>query len=248
MFGLRPLCSETILLVIIISISQTVVSDSAGGHGHHHHEHHGKSESKNSYGKSLSNIADIDYQMYHVLQSIPLAIQEARESLSQSTRETNVDKTIVGLACLAGAVSGGLDVTSGATSGPTLGSSLGFAAQHSWGYGYWAPFLLDLQDLDPGCGVEDFNEVLSQYSFVTSLYSVYDSNVGQGAYSSGHPDDRPELRAYYMGEFGRKAKLALHCIISQAGSDSSAAKVGTLIDKYVSMGLERLSMTSSLMS
>jgi len=238
------------VLVIIFSITQTFICDSTGGHGHHH-DHHGKTSSNHIHdkkGKSLSNIADIDYQMYHVLQSIPLAIQEARESLSQSTRETNVDKTIVGLACLAGAVSGGLDVTSSATSGPTLGSSLGFAAQHAWGYGYWAPFLLDLQDLDPGCGVENFNEVLSQYSFVTSLYSVYDSNVGQGAYSSGHPDDRPELRAYYMGEFGRKAKLALHCIISQAGSDSSAAKVGTLIDKYVSMGLERLSMTSSLMS
>ena len=37
-------------------------------------------------------------------------------------------------------------------------------------------------------------QVLSQYSFVTSLYSVYDSNVGQGAYSSGQPDDRPEVR------------------------------------------------------
>jgi len=211
------------VLVIIFSITQTFICDSTGGHGHHH-DHHGKTSSNHIHdvkGKSLSNIADIDYQMYHVLQSIPLAIQEARESLSQSTRETNVDKTIVGLACLAGAVSGGLDVTSSATSGPTLGSSLGFAAQHAWGYGYWAPFLLDLQDLDPGCGVEDFNEVLSQYSFVTSLYSVYDSNVGQGAYSSGHPDDRPELRAYYMGEFGRKAKLALHCIVSQVNNFSS---------------------------
>ena len=29
-------------------------------------------------GTVVTNVGDIDYQMYHVLQSIPLAIQEAR--------------------------------------------------------------------------------------------------------------------------------------------------------------------------
>jgi len=51
-----------------------------------------------------------------------------------------------------------------------------------------------------------------------------------------------------MSEFGRKAKLALHCITSKAGDESSAAKVVTLIDKYVGMGLERLQLTEKLMS
>merc|ERR1711976_142148 len=177
-----------------------------------------------------------DYEMYNVLQSIPIAITEAREAISQSTRNSNVDKSIIGLACLAGAVSGGLDVSSSAT-GPTVGAVLGWTAQHAWGYGYWAPYLLDLQEIDPGCGVEDFNKVLHQYSFVTSLYKVYENHD----YSSNEPDDRPEVRAYYMTEFGRKAKLALHCITTQASSESSASKVVNLIDKYVSMGLERLS-------
>ena len=57
---------------------------------------------------------------YKNISKIVLEICIFRESLSQSTRETNVDKTIVGLACLAGAVSGGLDVTSSATSGEFL--------------------------------------------------------------------------------------------------------------------------------
>ena len=30
-------------------------------------------------------------------------------------------------------------------SGPTVGAVLGWTAQHAWGYGYWAPYLLDLQ-------------------------------------------------------------------------------------------------------
>ena len=34
----------------------------------------------------------------------------------------------------------------------------------------------------------------------------------------------------------------------QAGDESSAAKVVTLIDKYVGMGLERLQLTEKLMS
>ena len=29
--------------------------------------------------------------------------------------------------------------------GPTTGVVLGWLAQHSWGYGYWGPFLLDFE-------------------------------------------------------------------------------------------------------
>ena len=57
-------------------------SDSVCISGHHHHH-----EPQTSYcapgqtrdaGSVMLNVGDIDYQMYHVLQSIPLAIQEAR--------------------------------------------------------------------------------------------------------------------------------------------------------------------------
>ena len=119
-----------------------------------------------------------------------------------STQDTNRDKAITGVACLLGAISGGLGATHGVdlTTGPvvtTQAAVLGWLAQHSWGYGYWGPFLLDLQDTDPGCGVEDFNSVLADYSFVTSLYSTYGSQLDSGAYTSGHPDDRPEVGHSY---------------------------------------------------
>jgi len=242
---------SSLVFVFLLQLS-TVVPD---GTGHHHHEPHEPSP-VTSYcapgltrdtGTVMTSVGDIDYQMYHVLQTIPLAIQEARSSIIQSTRDSNRDKGITGIACLLGAVSGGLGVTAGA-SGPTTGVVLGWLAQHSWGYGYWGPFLLDFEELDPGCGLEDFNKVLGDYSFVTSLYTTYSKELSAGAYSSQHPDDRPELRAYYLSEFGRKAKHALHCITSKAGGDSAASKVVSLIDKYVGMGLERLQLTESLMS
>ena len=68
----------------------------------------------------------------------------------------------------------------------------------SRGYGYWAPFLLDLQDTDPGCGVEEFNRVLAEYSFVTDLYSTYGQDVTGAAYTSTNPDNRPEVVIYVI--------------------------------------------------
>ena len=79
--------------------------------------------------------------------------------------------------------------------------------------------MLDLDDADPGCGVEDFNRVLSEYSFITSLHQTYGTDVSQGGYASGQADDRPEVRAYYLAEFGRKLKLELHCITSQVRAE-----------------------------
>jgi len=193
-------------------------------------------------------MADIDYQMYSLLNQIPAAIKDARASLSVATQETNRDKAITGVACFLGAISGGLGVTFGTDiSNPQPATVLGWLAQHSWGYGYWAPFLLDLEETEPGCGVEEFNRVVAEYSYVTDIYSTYGQDVTAGAYTSGNPDDRPELREYYLNEFGRKLKLELHCITSQAGSSDEAAAVVALIDKYVVLGRERLQLTAQFM-
>ena len=134
-----------------------------------------------------------------------------RASVSESTQETNRDKAITGVACLLGAISGGLGVTFGTDiSSPQPSTVIGWLAQHSWfveyldikyfskwssprGYGYWAPFLLDLQDTDPGCGQEEFNRTVAEYSFVTDLYSTYGQDVTGAAYTSGNPNDRPEV-------------------------------------------------------
>ena len=81
---------------------------------------------------------------------------------------------------------------------------------------------------------------------MTALHQTYGTNLQEAGYTSGTADDRPEvlvllfsglkfciyfiwllltnldclqLRAYYLGEFGRKLKLELHCITSQVITD-----------------------------
>ena len=98
------------------------------------------------------------------------------------------------MACLLGAISGGLGVTHNTFLTATPATTLGFFAQHTWGYGYWGPYLLDLQDTDPGCGIEDFNRVVADYGFVTNIFSTYGHDVTAAGYTSGNSDDRPEVR------------------------------------------------------
>ena len=33
-------------------------------------------------------------------------------------------------------------------------------------YGYYGPFLLELSEIDPGCGVEDFNKVVYELRII----------------------------------------------------------------------------------
>ena len=60
-------------------------------------------------------------------------------------------------------------------------------------------------------------------------------------------DVSPQLREYYLNEFSRKLKLELHCLTSQAGSSTEAAALVGLIDKYRSLGVERLHLTAQFM-
>ena len=64
----------------------------------------------------------------------------ARDSLSEATQETNRDKAITGVACLLGAISGGLGVTFGTDlSSPQPPTILGWLAQHSWFVSFCPP-------------------------------------------------------------------------------------------------------------
>lgn len=229
--------------------------DGAGGHHHAHHAPPAARQQVCSPGPdptyTLAAVADLDYQMHATLQALPAAIEEARAAVEQGTQDVNRDKLITGLACLVAAIAGKLGVLDGAGNNLaafTTPNHLSLAGQASWGYGYWGPYLMDIDDTDPGCGVEDFNKVVYEYRFITSLHQTYGPDSNSGGYTSGNSDDRPELRAYYLSEFGRKLKLELFCITSQAGSSSEASQVVTLIDKYVGMGKERLELTASLMS
>jgi len=237
------------------------VSADTGGHHHHtpHHQpqqqaHHVAAQSYSSsdkcsphynVGHLKSSIADIDYQLHHTLASLPAAIQKARSAVQSGTVDTNRDVLIVGIACFIGALSGSLGILYGKNPLElTNADQISLLAMNSWGYGYWGPYLLELSETDPGCGVEDFNKVVYEYSYVTNLKEVYGTDPS--AYAITNSDDRPELRKYYLGEFGRKLKLALHCITSQGSSVAEAGSVVNLIDKYVNLGYTRLDLTNQL--
>jgi hypothetical protein len=195
------------------------------------------------------NIDELDYQIQSVLASLPQAIQAGRAAVETNTLATNRDVLIVGLACLLGAVSGTFGILHGALGASlTPAQSTYLVAMNSWGYGYWGPYLLELDDVDPGCGVEDYEQLVYEYNFITSLDHVYGPHLGSGGYAGQSSDDRPELRKYYVGEFARKMKLALHCITSQSGSVAEARAVTTLIEKYQNLASRRLDLTSTVMS
>jgi len=195
------------------------------------------------------NIDELDYQMRSVLSSLPQAIEDGSAVIESNTLATNRDVLIVGLCCLVAAVSGTLGILNGVTGNSlTAAQSIYLASMNSWGYGYWGPYLLELDDVDPGCGVTDFKKLVYEYNFITSLDDVYGPDLGSGGYAGVSSDDRPELRKYYVGEFTRKMKLALHCITSQSGSVAEARTVTSLIDKYHNLANRRLDLTSNIMS
>jgi len=257
-----------VLPVILVSAPHLVRADGTGGHGHHepHHEPHHKphhevappapahgyshktrskcyGEHDTGYMKSAT--ADLDYQLHHTLAAIPHAITKARSAIESGNLSTNRDQLVTGLLCLVAAISGSLGILHGKD--PMALSSadqISLLGMNAWGYGYWGPFLLTLEDAEPDCGVKDFNRVVAEYSFITSLDQVYGDNYSSNKYTN--PDNEPELRRYYVGEFGRKLKLALHCITSQGESVAEARSLVALIDKYVKLADQRLDYTLSI--
>jgi len=249
-------------------------TDSGGGHHHAHghaasHDasasHHPAPSSSSAYirqsassgkcvasydvGHLVTSLQDLDYQMHATLAAMPHAIEAGRSAVQSGTLDTNRDQLLVGLFCLIGAVSGTLGIVYNKDPlALSPSDQISLFAMNAWGYGYWGPYLLELSDSDPGCGVEDFNKVVYEYSFVTSLEQVYGSDPGSTGFYSSNPDDRPEVRRYYLGEFSRKLKLALHCITSQASGVEEARKVVSLIDKFTKLANQRLDITQQLMN
>lgn len=224
-------------------------------HQHHSHIQASPSYSSSSYisGKCSPNynayeversIRDIDAQLQEILSYLPPAIIKARSDIQSNNAQSNRDQTLVGVFNFIGALSGSLGILYNKDPlALSSGDQLALIAENFWGYGYWGPYLLELEDTDPGCGVAEFNRVVGEYSFVTNLAQVYSI----GNVYANTPDDRPELRKYYLGEFGRKLKLSLHCIVSKGDSVASARRVVGLIDKYINLATTRLDLTKNLL-
>lgn len=249
---------------LLCSILHFTMGDTGGSHHVHDHGHQGNHESLASqptYNSQTSGkcapsydvvhlgsaLQSLDYEMHSTLAQLPAAIKAARSAIESGNTDVNRDQFLVGLFCLIGALSGSLGILH--NKNPlTLSTAdqIYLASMNAWGYGYWGPYLLELNEADPGCGVKDFNRVVYEYNFVTSLQQVYGSDPSSGGYQSSNADDKPELRRYYIGEFSRKLKLALHCITSKGESVEEARQVVSLIDKFTSLSNERLDATIKL--
>lgn len=112
----------------------------------------------------------------------------------------------------------------------------------SWGYGFGAPYVLEgaLSNADPGCGVEDFYQVLSMYTTFTSdglkrIQSLVDN------YPQLHPMESPiYLSSFPLLKFRMDIKEALECLLDDATLE-------ILIDNFINTIKLRLKATDDLL-
>jgi len=106
-----------------------------------------------------------------------------------------------------------------------LGHGLAAVAEQSWGYSYHMTYFLFVEEADPGCGLEDMDNVYSRHQQLRSF---------QVLMSTGQV--RPRVAKYYVAEWKRELSVALHCLLT--------TKEGTglkdTIDMFVTLANYRL--------
>lgn len=216
---------------------------------------HADKQVVNSYD-ALGAVHSVDNRMSTTLTQIRNLIPETVASVEADIVSSNRDKIILGLANLFGMIFGVRSAigdsqrTDGGINQLGFGDQLQVAAQVLYGYGYWGPFLLELEEARLSCGVYDFDSVLAEYGFLTEMASTYGY---LNEYSGGNPRNQltditePHVLIYYVTELNHAIKRALYCITSKAGDNQVAKELVALIDLYTSLAEERLSMTNTVM-
>jgi len=72
-----------------------------------------------------------------------------------------------------------------------------------WGYSYSMTYFAFLEEADPGCGLEDFNNLNSRYYALDSIGSLMKSNT-----------TTPAQVKYFVNQWRRDANVALHCLLT----------------------------------
>ena len=79
------------------------------------------------------------------------------------------------------------------------GNKIQVFAQILYGYGYWGPFALEYETSTVDCGVHNFEDALTEYSYVTQY----------------HKDNLdPIIGTYFTTELNGKIKENLYCLVS----------------------------------
>lgn len=157
-----------------------------------------------------------------ILRDIPVALASVREDIVIANR----DKVVLALTNFLGSVFGCLMPAKGnfKLSDFTLGQYLSVTAQALYGYGYWAPFIFEVEQADQQCGLKDYEAVEQEYNFLEGP---------QGAVQKS-------INAYYIKERSNRLKKSIYCIYNRKGSNSDAARVIALIELEATLMLEVL--------
>jgi len=106
-----------------------------------------------------------------------------------------------------------------------LGHGLAAVAEQSWGYSYHMTYFLFVEEADPGCGLEDMDNVYSRYQQLRSF---------QVLMSTGQV--RPRVAKYYVAEWKRELSVALHCLLTT----KEGSRLRDTIDMFVTLANYRL--------
>ena len=112
-------------------------------------------------------------------------------------------------------------MAAGAGGNPNLGEisrgqRIQVAAQALYGYGYAAPFLTQLEDVQLDCGASDLDAALAEYAFLTDMNSNYgflNSYAGSNPYDQLNDVSDPNVLSYYATELNHAMKRGLYCIV-----------------------------------
>jgi len=128
-----------------------------------------------------------------------------------------------------------------------VGDLLALFGQQCWGYGYYAPFFLTIQNPDPGCGIHDFYDIFRSYREFGDVRTFFGSpkQILSGAIILS-VDNLPEYVKYRMEQFIRELKLGLHCLITR--SDVTTYPLTHLLDSWLLLAKHRMDLTAELMN
>jgi len=195
----------------------------------------------------LTAAQSLDDRIGLVLSKVRSSIPGTVDGVESDIASSNRNKVLIGCACFLGKIFGIRKSVDGPLDGPTLttlstSEKLNIAAQTLYGYGYWAPFLLTLEEASVDCGLGDFDSVLTEYGFLMDFENNY-----------GYLDDQnnaidPAVLSYYISEFNHAMKRILYCLVSKKGSNLDARGLNSLIDLLTSLLSQRLELTEAAIS
>lgn len=122
---------------------------------------------------------------------------------------------------------------------------LNILGHQGWGYGYYAPYFLAIIDPDPGCGINQFHDVIRSYREFSNFTETFGT---ADEIASGRRiltlDVVPKFVAYRLKRFTRELKLALHCLLSRR--EETANQLLLNIEYWLTTALYRIEITSSI--